>query len=363
MLDWAKIHEKRGFSVATVPLAALSFLYGLGVRLRVKTHGRSRRQSLPGFVLSIGNLTVGGTGKTPAACMVAEWALKEGYRPAVLSRGYGSRHAKKVLEVSDEHGITATPVESGDEPYLLATRLRGVPVIISKRRYQAGLLAREKHGTNFFILDDGFQHLALERDLDLVFMDAASPFGNGHLLPWGPLREPVAHLNRADAFVFTRSKRGSAESGHTLTGSLKKKFPGKPLFESDHVPEKVIFPGRDKDYAPEFLNRKRVIAFAGIARPDAFRHTLTALGAEPVAFKAFPDHHPYTGAEIRHLNEEKDRLHADCLVTTEKDWVRLKDLRVQHLDLAFLRITFELLGQAEKFFSMIKEKARQGQGP
>jgi tetraacyldisaccharide 4'-kinase len=361
MLDWANIHEKGGFSAATVPLAVLSLFYGMGVRLRVKTHKRSRRESLPGFVLSIGNLTVGGTGKTPAVCMVADWALNEGYRPVVLSRGYGSRHANKVLEVSDQGGITATPVESGDEPYLLASRLPGIPVIICKRRYQAGLLARKKYGTDFYILDDGFQHLALERNLDLVFMDAASPFGNGHLLPWGPLREPIGHLHRADAFVFTRSKEGSKKSRHNTMDYLKKKFPGKPLFDSDRVPEKVIFPRRDKDHAPEFLKRKRIIAFAGIARPDAFRYTLASLGAEPAAFKAFRDHHRYTPAEIRHLIEERDRLHADCLVTTEKDWVRLKDLGIQHPDLAFLRITFELRGEREKFFTMIKETLGQGQ--
>jgi tetraacyldisaccharide 4'-kinase len=356
MLDWAKIHEKRGFSPATVPLAALSFFYGLGVRLRLKKYARRRRKSLPGFVLSIGNLTVGGTGKTPAVCMVADWAQKQGYRPAVLSRGYGGRHAEKVLEVSDEHGIRATPVESGDEPYLLAKRLRGIPVIVSKSRYQAGLLAQEKHGSDFYILDDGFQHLALERDLDLVFMDAASPFGNGHLLPWGPLREPATHLQRADAFVFTRVEKRFVETRHNLMPYLQREFPGKPFFESHHVPERVVFPAHDKDYGPEFLHRKRVIAFAGIARPDAFRNTLTVLGAEPVAFKAFRDHHPYTAAEIQHLNEEKERLHADCLVTTEKDWVRLKDLGIQHLDLAFLRIKFELLEESETFFSMINEK-------
>jgi tetraacyldisaccharide 4'-kinase len=358
MRDWEKIHEKGQFSVATVPLAALSLLYGLVVRLRLKIYEKRRKKSLPGFVLSIGNLTVGGAGKTPAACRVANWALKEGYRPAVLSRGYGSRHGEKVLEVSDPHGITATPVQSGDEPYLLARRLRGVPVIISKRRYQAGLLAQEKHGTNFFILDDGFQHLALERDLDLVLMDAANPFGNGHLLPWGPLREPIAHLDRADAFVLTRCEKGPSESKPHLMDYLKKKFPGKPLFESDHVPEKVIFPYLDQNHAPQFLNGKRVLAFAGIARPDTFRQTLTALGAEPIAFQAFRDHHPYTGAEIRHLCEEKDRLHADCLLTTEKDWVRLKDLGMHHVDLAFLRITFELPEEGEKFFSMIKAKVQ-----
>jgi tetraacyldisaccharide 4'-kinase len=362
-LDWAKIHEKSGFSVAALPLAALSFLYGAGVRLRVRTFGNSRRKSLPGFVVSMGNLTTGGTGKTPATCMLAEWAVNEGYRVAVLSRGYGSRSKKKILEVSDERGISATPAEAGDEPYLLARRLQGVPVIISKRRYPAGLLAHEKYGTNFFILDDGFQHLGLERHLDLVLMDATSPFGNGHLLPWGPLREPVGHLNRADAFVLTRSNRASLESGRDPKRLLQRRFPKKPVFESVHVPKRIVFPNRGEDHAPDFLNEKRVVAFAGIARPDAFRDTLKALGAEPVAFKAFRDHHSFTEAEIRRLNEDIARLNADCLVTTEKDWVRLKDLAVECPNLAFLSITFELLGEHEQFFSMIREKVKQGQSP
>ena len=160
-IDWAKIHERRTFSLATPALALLSFLYGLGVRLRVKAYRGMKKRSLPGFVVSIGNLTVGGTGKTPSVCMLAEWALGEGYRVAVLTRGYGGRYKTKVLEVSDGNDIKVGPAEGGDEPYLLAKKLHGVPVIISKKRYLSGLLAYKKFGTDFFILDDGFQHLAL----------------------------------------------------------------------------------------------------------------------------------------------------------------------------------------------------------
>ena len=127
------------------------------------------------------NLTAGGTGKTPAACMLAEWARGEGYRIAVLSRGYGGSYREKVLEVSDGNRRHAGQDEAGDEPCLLSRRLLGVPVILSKRRYLAGLFAHEKFGTNFFVLDDGFQHLVLKRDLDIVLVDASDPFGNGRL--------------------------------------------------------------------------------------------------------------------------------------------------------------------------------------
>ena len=141
--------------------------------------------------------------------MLAKWALNEGYRVAILSRGYGGNYRERVLAVSDGEKANVGPIQSGDEPYLLARKLRGVPVIISKKRYMAGFFANKRFDTNFFILDDGFQHLALERDMNLLLIDASNPFGNGYLLPWGTLREPIAQLKRADAFIITRSSQKS----------------------------------------------------------------------------------------------------------------------------------------------------------
>ena len=353
-IDWAKIHARRTFSPATAPLAILSFFYGLGVRLRLLSCGMIKRKSLPGFVVSIGNLTAGGTGKTPAACMLAEWALGEGYRVAILSRGYGGQYKGEVLEVSNGDEIHCGPAEAGDEPYLLAKKLPGVPVVISKKRHSAGLLAGERFGSNFFILDDGFQHLALKRDLDLVLIDASSPFGNGHLLPWGPLRESVVQLKRADAFIITRS--GRWESDGQLMERLAKDFLGKDIFRSDHVPEKIVFPSKNKDYDVEFLEGKRVVAFAGIARPEVFKDTLTRLGAEIVCFRGYEDHHSFHADEIKDLIAEKDRLEADLLLTTEKDWVRVDTLVPDYPDLACLTIKFSLLSEGDAFFRMVKER-------
>jgi tetraacyldisaccharide 4'-kinase len=347
LIDWSRIHEQNRFTPAALPLAALSFLYGLGVKLRM--HMAPTKKGLPGFVLSLGNLTVGGTGKTPAAAMIAEWALEQGYKPAILSRGYGRKGRQKVLEVSDGKAILSTPAESGDEPYLLAKKLKGVPVIISKSRYEAGLLTHEKHETDFFILDDGFQHIALEKNLDIALLDATRPFGNMHLLPRGPLREPVHHLGRADAFIVTRSGEGSTS---ILVDFLRKKFPGKPLFRSQHLPEKVVFPRSWKTFGPAFLLGKRVVAFCGIAKPEQFRNTLEKLGAEIVFFKASPDHHPYSRAEIEEMILGAKA--ADCLMTTEKDWVRVENLGVHEDKLCFLTIKFELLAEREAFFNMVK---------
>jgi len=155
---------QKGIGPWTCLLAAFSVLYSLGLKFRFLAYryGFFKRKSLPGFVVSVGNLTVGGTGKTPATVMLAKWALNQGYQVAVLSRGHGGRYKSKVFEVSDGKNISDDPTETGDEPYLLAKNLPGVPVVLSKKRYLGGLFAREKFGTDFFILDDGFQHLELE---------------------------------------------------------------------------------------------------------------------------------------------------------------------------------------------------------
>ena len=337
--------------------AFFSHIYGLGVRLRLLAYGRIRRKSLPGFVISVGNLTVGGTGKTPMACMLAQWASAEGYRVAILSRGYGGNYKKRVLAVSDGERVTAGPIQAGDEPYLMAKKAQGVPVVISKKRYLAGLFANKKFDTNLFILDDGFQHLALERDMDLVLIDASSPFGNGHLLPWGTLREPIGQLKRADAFIITRS--GQESQTRELSGFLKKRYPTKPLFQGNHIPERVVFPGQNRVYEPEFLNGKRVIAFAGIAQPESFKDTLLGLGTDLIFFKRFRDHHPFKDKEIQELVARKERMNADYLLTTEKDWVRLEHLEPKNPDLAFLAIKFALISRQELFFSMIRERIRE----
>ncbi len=339
-----------------IPLAGLSYLYGLAVRIRIKICERKKKKKLPGFVLSIGNLTVGGTGKTPATAMIAQWALKEGYRPAILSRGYGSKHGGKALEVSDGQHLFSTPEEAGDEPYLLAKNLQGVPVVLAKARYEAGLLAFERHGSNFFILDDGFQHIRLKRDLDLVLLDATSPFGNMHLLPRGPLREPVDHLRRADVFILTRTGYGT---NLIMMNYLKKKFGDKPAFQSEHVPEGLVLPNLGHTHGPDFLRGKRVVGFAGIAKPEVFRDSLIKLGAQIALFRGFRDHHAFIRQELQELVTEKHRLRADLLVTTEKDYVRLGHLDPTENHLGYLKVRFQIISGAETFFDMIRGNARK----
>ena len=353
MPDWAKIHEKKKISVSTLPLILFSCLYGLGVAIRNKSFIKKIKHELPGIVISVGNITAGGTGKTPAVRMLAEWAKTEKYHPAVLSRGYRGKYKSKILVVSDKNGIKTMPAEAGDEPCLLAESLPGVPVLVSKSRYHAGLLAHEKFGADFFILDDGFQHIALKRDFDLVLIDAKNPFGNSRLLPWGPLREPVEQLIRADAVIFTRADKIITEDRPSI---IHKNFcHGIPQFYGDHLPEKVIFPFKNKVAPPDFLRGKSVAAFAGIARPQVFKDSLTALGTNIVYFKSFSDHHAFSPDDLKVMMDEKKRTDAEYLISTEKDWVKLKNIPFESPDFAYMTIKFSLLNEENRFFDMLKE--------
>ena len=375
MPDWSRIHREKRFGPWTLPLALFSVLYGLGVRVRLSayTKGISTRKSLPGFVISVGNITAGGTGKTPAVAMLAKWAFGEGHRVAILSKGYGGRYKQEVLELSDGKRIYADSQVAGDESVLLARGVSGSPVVISKNRYLAGMYAHEKFGSDFFILDDGFQHLGLERNLNLALIDASEPFGNAHLLPWGPLREPLSQLGRADAFILTRFSRvGSSErrgqgaksnakdhSGQKTVTFLKGKFPAIPIFCADHIPDKVIFPLSGEAHSPGFLRGKQVLAFAGIAHPEQFKESLIGLGADVVQFKGFRDHYPFDGDEIRELIRMKERIGARYLLTTEKDWMRIAPLAFNmaapmHNDLAYLSVRFAFLPGQEGIFGIIR---------
>ncbi|RJR41527.1 MAG: tetraacyldisaccharide 4'-kinase [Desulfobacteraceae bacterium] len=352
-MGWSEIHESRSWGPVSLPLALLSFFYGMGVKWSAKF--RRKRHRLPGFVLSIGNITAGGTGKTPATMMIARWAVDRGYRAAVLSRGYGGRYDQEVLEVSDGREIRAKVSEAGDEPVLMAENLPGVPVVVSKKRYLAGLHAQRRFQSDFFLLDDGFQHTALERDLDLVLLDADSPFGNGRLLPWGPLREPVENLSRATAFLITRWEGKPVE--RDWEAFLGRRFPGKPLFRCAHAAGQVVF--QEERHGPDFLQGKRIFAFAGIARPAAFRKTLLDAGADLVGFRGFRDHHRFTETEIRTLVSAKDSSRADLLITTEKDWVRLERLKALCPGLAYLSITMKVISGEEPFFDLLNSSSQE----
>ena len=284
--------------------------------------GRGVAAGLPCKVISVGNVTVGGTGKTPLTMWIAQWYQHHGWRVAVLSRGYKAQTPRSLQVVSRGDGPLLDWRAAGDEPYLLARALPGVPVIIGQDRYRSGRYACDHFGAQIVILDDGFQHLALHRDLDVVLLDATNPFGHGTLLPHGILREPVQALRRADAIVLTRVESAPAPLS-ALQQQIRRWATHQPLYMMTTVPEVLqhVMTGTAEKLA--WLQQRRVVAFAGIGNPLAFATTLAQLGAEVAICVAFPDHHPYTAHDWHTLMAMAQAQRASCLITTEKDAVRL----------------------------------------
>lgn len=314
-------------------LMILSLGYGGAVKVRESLYKRGilRPERLPCPVISIGNLTLGGTGKTPMTLYVAQWLGRLGYRVTVLSRGYRGHAEKKGGVVSDGRRFFMGPDEAGDEPFMMGGKLRNVPVIVGKDRYGAGRLAHERFAPDVMILDDGFQHLRLFRDLDLVLLDGRRPFGNTHLFPRGILREPVSALRRADACIFTRSDR------MTPVDQARVRFLSRrlPVFTSLHIPQVYRcaeippsasvrnMPAPLKPWDSDRLKDRMVFAFSGIADNDDFRRTVESLCPGMKGFRGFPDHHRYTEADLNRLLNQAKGCGADTLVTTEKDYARI----------------------------------------
>jgi tetraacyldisaccharide 4'-kinase len=291
----------------SAPLRLLSPVYAAGGALH-RAISRPVQAGVP--VISVGNLTVGGAGKTPVTLCLAQRLAARDRKPAVLSRGYG-RRSRAPLEVTAD----ATADAAGDEPLLLARR--GCKVFVGPRRSALAALAVER-GADVLLLDDGLQHHALARDLDVIVADASDPFGNGRLLPAGPLREPVAALRRV--------RRG-------LVWLTRCELPRHP-----RTAELRAFPTIESTYDAEAdLRGKRVFVFAGIARPERLLHTVRALGGEIAGARWFPDHHLFTSRDLAAIR----RLAAGALpVTTEKDLVRIADpagIVAVRLDVRILR--------------------------
>jgi tetraacyldisaccharide 4'-kinase len=302
-----------GQSIIFGGLCALSFPYGLSMHLRSRLYRiglkRSYRARVP--VISVGNLATSGTGKTPMADFLAKRLKSRDLRCAIVSRGYGGHYRQAVGRVSDASGrLLMTPYECGDEPCLLARRNPGVPVYVARRR-MLGVQAAEQDGARVIVLDDGFQHLAVQRDADIVLLDAGFPFGNGWLLPAGNLREPGSALQRADLIVLTRSGEGRRQ---TLQGPV-------PVIRSRHQLNRRLATLEGAFVPVQACAGKSCLAFAGIAKPDEFFRDLGTFGFSRIETLALADHQEYTG-EI--LNRLLGSCHNhDVLVTTEKDAVKL----------------------------------------
>ncbi len=323
-------------------LAALTFLgvpaiaYGGAVRLRNRfydTAGVTRRAGIP--VLSVGNLTVGGTGKTPIVAWIVRALAAQGYRPAVVSRGYGGTAGKGPLVVSDGSGPRVGFERCGDEPLLLARTLPGTLVVVGSDRL-AGARAAHRAGANVVVLDDGFQHRSLARDLDIVLLDAHNPFGNYRLLPAGTLREPLAGLARASVVLITRARLG--ESMVVIERVVRRYNRSVPILRAGH--RRVGFVDADGNPVPR---PRRALAFCGVGNPASFAADVEACGFEVVDLRVFADHHRYGAVEVEEMVRLARRAEAS-LVTTEKDLLRVpgRFLRAKDAALVALRIEAEV---------------------
>jgi tetraacyldisaccharide 4'-kinase len=349
-------------------LQALSWLFnGIAqARLWLYRHRILHDQPLGCLVVVVGNLTVGGTGKTPVVEKFARALRDRGRKVAILSRGYKSKappfwkkwwwSLTQAQEpppriVSDGARVLLDSEQAGDEPFMLARNLPGVIVLVDKNRVKAGAFAIKKFGCDTLVLDDGFQYLPLKGRLNLLLVDKTNPFGNGQLLPRGILREPIKHLKRA-SYVFLTKSNGQRDT--ELERLIEEHNPGVDIIECVHRPQYLQRFGAATD-APgareplAFLKGRRVFAFSGIATPESFEKFLRDLGALLVGRERFLDHYRFAQEDLVELFAAAQREGAECVVTTEKDAVRIAETYAGPLPFFYLRLEIDIIRGAADF--------------
>lgn len=340
--------------IFTVIVQARLFLY----RQRIL-----RDHTLGCLVISVGNLTVGGTGKTPVVEKIARALQEKGRRVAILSRGYKSepkpflqrvwqrltlqKGADEPRVVSNGKELLLNSTTAGDEPYMLAANLKDVVVLVDKDRVKSGRYAIEKLGIDTLLLDDGFQYLALKSKLKLVLIDKTAPFGNNHLLPRGTLREPCKNLSRADYIFITKSDgKGNKE----LKERIRQYNTDAEIIECGHRPLYFQNVYDQDDRRPmDFVQGKKISSICGIAMPDGFEQSLVKLGAELIYSKQYADHHRFDQQEILNMINRSRRRFAQLIITTEKDAVRFPKMDRCDVPIYFLRVEIEILAGAKDF--------------
>ena len=362
------VYERRkgpGAATLAALLRALSWVFGLLVRIRLWLYRQRlfRDTPLGCKVVVVGNLTVGGTGKTPIVHKMAQVLARRGRRVAVLSRGYkgasdsmltrfwrwishGSR--PEPLVVSDGAQVLAGPDEAGDEPYMLARNLLAdrVVVIVDRDRVEAGRFALRRFGVDTILLDDGLQYLPLRGQINLLLVDSRDPFGNGAMLPRGILREPISNLSRASYVFLTKS---SGPPDPDLVALIRRHNPGVEIIPCAHRPADLVMVEGGETRPLEWIRGMKVAAFCGIATPERFEETVASLGAELVCSRRFLDHHAFTDEDLDEVLEQALASGAQAIVTTEKDAVRLQSMFRPPLPLLFVRLEVGILGDAEGF--------------
>lgn len=328
------------------PMVLKAILYGLSLiycalvslSLALYRYKILSKECLPCKVISLGNITVGGTGKTPTAQALAALIRDAGYKVAILNRGYRAQSKDGIGIVSDGEKIHMTAEEAGDEAYLLAKNLPGVPVLIGKQRARTGRYAVQQFGVDVVILDDGYQHWRLHRDLDIVLVDATNTFGNKYVLPRGTLREPLRNLRRANAFLLTKVDQTDCAAKERLKRYLRQINPKAVITESVHNPKYLyrldqwFNRGGSRPFSVPEIANKQLLNFSGIGNPKSFENTLVNMGGVCTATVRYPDHHVYTLDDMHHIMQQALKHKVDFIVTTEKDAVKIPPGFVRDVD-------------------------------
>jgi tetraacyldisaccharide 4'-kinase len=340
----------------------LTPLYGAAVRLRVLAYagGILREQRLAGVVISVGNITVGGTGKTPMVLWIAQRLVAEGKNTGILTRGYRGEAASAGVGSpnTEQFGTESTLDSTSDEVQILRARLGGsVRLGVGADRFARGC-ELAKQGVRWFVLDDGFQHLQLARDVDIVLIDASNPFGGRHLLPAGRLREPRSALARADIIVITRGRHCPGLEAAIRRDSSAPIFYARTQLDSISKKHGVL------NASDAGLEGKKVFAFCGIGNPAAFVSDLREWGFQVVGHKFFRDHHRYTQQNVCQMEDEAGKSGAEALICTEKDLFNLDDVQCKAFDVVSCRISMRV-DREEEFWREILSRAesRQRQMP
>lgn len=333
------------------PLHLLSLIYYIAVNIRLFSFGAGlfKATKLGCKVISVGNITVGGTGKTPTVELLATRLKEKGLKVAILSRGY-KRKGKGIGIVSDGERILLGPDEAGDEPYMLARRLRNIPVLVGSDRYRVGRYAMERFPLDVIILDDGFQHISLKRDLDILLVDGEKGFGNGYLFPRGPLREPLSSIKRAGIVLINKASAKSVG----ISDRIRNIHPEPALIKSSYKGERLVSLWSGEQASLERLSGGKVMALSAIADPSSFLNLLSSLGGEIVSDISFPDHYSYTSGDLKDIMEKARRAGAGFIVTTEKDAVKLEQLGARtDIPIYCLEIGLDMHGDEERFIDAV----------
>ncbi len=338
-----------------VLLVPLSWLYGAVCKIRLLLYQRGwlKQERLSARVISVGNITVGGTGKTPLVIYLAQKLRERNHKVAILTRGY-KRRSSGMVEITQETTERIAWEDVGDEPYLLSMRLSGVPIIVCKDRAASGRRAIRNYGSEILLLDDGFQHLKLKRDLDVVVIDSINPFGNRRLLPAGILREPLSSLKRADVLLITKADQTSGQD--ELIETLRAQKPDVPVVRSVYRVRGVEDLIDRSPVDLQDLKDKKALLLSGIGNPFSFEKTVEQLNVKILKHRIFPDHFAYRQKDVDDLVREAQDQGADFIITTEKDSVRIPLVKRPGISLYVLKIDLRIESDEELLLEKVEGK-------